>query len=250
MIAQAGFTVMAQAEVAAHGNLAVFNLHNNAAACAETAVALVLACAKSTVVADQDLRGGRWTTRYSAAPQLVLSGRTAVVLGRGEIGRRVTPVLEALGMSVAEIGRTNAADLDDALSGAAVLVMALPGTPSTAGIIDDHRLDLLAPGAIVVNVGRAGQIDEQALYHRLADGRLGGAGIDVWSIEPTIEETDKIVIPSTLPFHELDNVVMSPHKAGWLPHGDTSKFEDLAAVLNALNRGVEPPNRVDVDHGY
>ncbi len=277
LITQAGFTAAARAAVSGL-DLAVHNLHHNSTACAETAAALMLACAKFTCVADRDLRVGKWTTRYAATPQLVLRGRTAVLLGYGAIGSTLAPVCAALGMDVIGVKRTISGDrangplrralpeddrqrpggvrivtsgqLDDVLPLADVLVMALPATEETDALIGARELDLLPAGAIVVNVGRAGQIDEVALHERLVSGRVAGAGIDVWPIEPRIEEHDLVTMPSVLAFHELDNVVLSPHKAGWLAHDDESRSIELASMLNALLRGEDLPNRVDVSAGY
>lgn len=262
--AQAGFTPTARAGVLSRAGISVHNLHHNAAACAESAVALMLACAKNVVVADADLRAGRWDTRYSPEPQRVLRGSTAVIVGFGSIGRAVAPVCDALGMHVTGVRRSVVGDrdaarklevvgterLDDVLHGADVMIITLPSTPETDSMIGAEQLDLLAEDAIVVNVGRAGQIDEQALYERLVSGRIGGAGLDVWPIEPTIEQVARVTMPSKLPFHELPNVVMSPHKAGWLPHDDTSKFQALAEILNCIAAGLDPPNKVNPVIGY
>lgn len=260
--AQAGFTPVARAGVMSRDGIQVHNLHHNAAASAESAIALMLAAAKFTVSADTDLRAGRWTTRYSETPQLVLRGATAVIVGFGSIGRAVAPVCVALGMRTIGVRRTDrepgavdvtvvgADQLDEVLRGADVVIMTLPSTPETENIIGAHQLDLLNDSAIVVNVGRAGQMDEEALYSKLVDGSIAGAGLDVWPIEPTTEQAARVTMPSSLPFHELSNVVMSPHKAGWLPHDDTSKLEALAEILNCIARGTEPPNRVDVELGY
>jgi len=262
--AQAGFTPTARDGVMSRGDMSVHNLHHNAAACAETAVALMLACAKKTVVADTDLRAGGWETRYSAEPQRVLRDAKAVIVGFGAIGRAVAPVCVSLGMRVTGVRRTSASatrsldnlevvgvdQLDEALRGADVMIIALPSTPETDGIIGATQLDLLADRAIVVNVGRAGQIDEQALHDRLVSGHISGAGLDVWPIEPTIEQATRVTMPSKLPFQDLKSVVMSPHKAGWLPHDDTSKFAALAEILNAIAAGEDPPNKVNIELGY
>jgi phosphoglycerate dehydrogenase-like enzyme len=263
VIPQAGFTAAARAAVEARPGLAVHNLHNNAIACAETAVSLMLACAKRTCEADADLRQGRWTTRYSSVPQRVLAGTTAVVLGYGSIGRAISPVCRAMGMDVIGVRRSDSDEgadaevdvvptsrLHEVLPRADVLLMALPATMETDGIIGQKELSMLPNGAIVVNVGRAGQIDERALFAELQSQRLGGAGLDVWPTEPTIEQPDTVTPPSALPFHELDNVVMSPHKAGWLALDDGSKAEALAEILNAIRARKTVPNRVDVDVGY
>lgn len=266
LIPQAGFTASAQNVLKGHSGLAVHNLHHNAAACAETAVGLMLACAKFTCTADKDLRKGNWSTRYSAVPQMVLSGRTVVILGYGSIGRAVAPVCLALAMNVIGVRReppsSDSATIErgvrvvgsdqllDVLLGADVLIMALPDTPATRDLVGESELDQLPNHAIVVNVGRAQQINERALYDRLTSGQLGAAGIDVWPIEPTIEQRDLVTMPSTLAFHTLDNVVLSPHKAGWLPHDDEARHEAIAAALNAMARGEDLPNRVDISAGY
>jgi phosphoglycerate dehydrogenase-like enzyme len=236
--------------------LAVYNLHHNAAAVAEMALALVLACAKCIVPMDRDLRAGDWRARYGADPGLTLGGRRALVLGYGAIGRRVGALLGALGLEVTGVASTGRAgvravdDLDALLPAADVLAVALPATEATDGLIGAERLRLLPAQAIVVNVGRARVVDEGALYNALASGALHSAGMDVWYRYPRDASERGSTLPATQPFHELANVVMSPHRAG---HGDAVerlRGEHLAAVLRDLARGLEPASRVNLAAGY
>ena len=88
----------------------------------------------------------------------------------------------------------------------------MPLTPDTQGIIGDKQLRAMKPSAILVNVSRAQLVDEDALYDALAQGRLAGAALDVWYRYPTgLDPT----LPARRPFHELPNVLMTPHVSGW-----------------------------------
>jgi phosphoglycerate dehydrogenase-like enzyme len=133
-----------------------------------------------------------------------------------------------------------------------VLVLALPSTPETIGLIGRAELDLLPGRAVVVNAGRAASIDERALYEALASHRLLAAGLDVWYRYPESRDRAQGVAPAHFPFHHLDNVVMSPHRAGGLGVGDVedARVDALAALLNAATRGEPVPNRVDLEAGY
>ena len=205
-------------------HIAVHNLHHNAVAAAEMAVTLMLAAAKFIVPIDRTFRAHDWTPRYQPNPAVLLEGKTALILGYGAIGQRVAHLCRALGMRVMAIRRRVTAPshdviyppdaLHDLLPQANVLIICLPHTPETIGMIGESELALLPPGAILVNVGRGPIVDEAALYHALRDGTLHSAGLDVWYNYPTDEAARSHTAPSTYPFHELDNVVMSPHRAG------------------------------------
>jgi phosphoglycerate dehydrogenase-like enzyme len=142
--------------------------------------------------------------------------------------------------------------LHSLLPGADALVIALPLTPETEGLIGREELALLPPKAVLVNVGRGPIVDEEALYKALCDGTLHAAGLDVWYNYPEDDASRSNTPPSAHPFHGLDNVVMSPHRAGT---GGAEEIEQrrmahLARLLNAAAAGEEMPNRVDLDVGY
>ena len=267
--------------------LAVHNLHHNAAATAEGALGLLLAAARRLVVADQALRQGDWRIRYEACGSPILAGKTALVLGYGAIGQRVARALAALDVEVLAVRRRvrpddpphvhPVAELDALLPRAQVVIVCLPETAETRGLLDARRLGLLPQGALLVNVGRGPVIDEEALFNALRDGHLGGAGIDVWyrypkSPQPVGGEPEQFTcsgegaserppetkrederqgtLPSAFPFHELETVVLSPHRAA---HGDVNedlRWRAVGELLQRLASGQPLPHRVDLAAGY
>jgi phosphoglycerate dehydrogenase-like enzyme len=140
--------------------------------------------------------------------------------------------------------------LSDLLPETQALLICLPHTPQTAGLIGARELSLLPPSAIVVNVGRGAVVDEAALYSALSTSNLFAAGLDVWYTYPETEDSRTRTAPSSLPFHELDNVVMSPHRAGATDETDRLRAQHLAKLLNAAAGGGPMPNRVDLELGY
>jgi phosphoglycerate dehydrogenase-like enzyme len=102
-------------------------------------------------------------------------------------------------------------ELDRMLPQCDTVLIACALAPETRGLIDARRLALLKPGTLVINVGRAAIVDEDALYDALKDGHLGGAALDVWWQYPTAAEPNRR--PSRRPFHELPNVLMTPHSS-------------------------------------
>ncbi|MBU1049333.1 hydroxyacid dehydrogenase, partial [Candidatus Bipolaricaulota bacterium] len=245
-------------------DLAVYNLHHNASSASELAIALLLAAAKSLIPVDQTFRMHDWRSRYDGAPTLLLDGKTAVILGFGAIGSRIARACHALGMNVHAIRRrvdeantkpvqTHSPEvLFDLLPLADVLIVALPLTPETEGLIGAAELKMLPPSCVLVNIARGGIIDEGALYLALRERRIAAAGIDVWYNYPPAPESRSNTPPSRFPFHELDNVVMSPHRGGafQLEELEQRRMADLAQTLNAIARGESVPHRVDLHAGY
>ncbi|MEQ1822253.1 MAG: NAD(P)-dependent oxidoreductase [Fimbriimonadaceae bacterium] len=249
--------------------ISVHNLHHNAPETAELAMALLLACSKRLIPMDRALRKGDWSPRYDSTQAIRLDGRTAVIVGFGEVGHRIG--LACLGLGMRVIGHRSRlspsqdgvemrgpTDLKTSLREADVLVLALPHTSQTSGMIGPAELALLKPGAILINIARAGLVDEEALYFALKEGRLRAAGLDVWYRYPesdaakgymgyaAISDSARSTPPSTFPFHELDNVVMSPHRGGTSADVEAARVKALADLLNAPEIG----NRVDLSRGY
>lgn len=244
--------------------IAVYNLHHNASLTAELALALLFGAAKFILPFDREFRQNDWSRRYQPNPSVVLEGKTILVLGFGEIGKRIGRVCHALGMRVLAVRRrpelpggvefpvdiygTNG--LDQLLPQTHVLMVALPATPETDGLIGMEQLRGMPPGGILVNVGRGAIVDQQALFDALRDGHLTAAGLDVWYNYPGNEAERRNTPPATLPFHELENVIMSPHRGGQTRETETLRMKALAELLNAIARGGPVPNRVDVEAGY
>lgn len=244
-------------------HITAHTLHDNAPAVAEMAVALLLAAAKRLVPIDGELRRGDWTSRYASVPSLGLASRHAVVLGYGAIGRPVAACCAALGMHVTAVRQAPGhmitdsgiivrpgSDLTKVVAGAAALMVTVPLTDATRGMVDRSVLESLADDAIVVNVGRGPTIDEQALFEALERGTIGGAGIDVWYAYPENDTDVTSVLPSRYPFHSLPQVVMSPHRASEVARSESLRMAGLVTTLNALARGEPAPHPVDVEAGY
>lgn len=152
--------------------------------------------------------------RYTARQ---LAGQRVVVVGLGQVGKRAAGVFAALGAEVWGVGRDDGSydlpvgqrmigmsELDQALAGAGAVVLCCPLTPKTEGLLDERRLRLLPPGAVVVNIARGPVIDEPGLIRVLEDGHLGGACLDVFAQEP---------LPADSPLWDMDRVIVSPHSA-------------------------------------
>ena len=242
-------------------HIAVHNLHHNAAATAEYAVALLLAAAKFIVPVDRQLRSNDWSPRYAPSRSIGLAGKTALIVGYGQIGQRVGRVCAALGMTViatrrnrleqddvAEVYATS--DLSKLLPRANVIIITAPLTPETKDLIGERELAWLPHGAILVNVGRGLIVNEAALFLALKTGQLAAAGLDVWYQYPKDEASRSNTPPSAYPFHELANVVLSPHRGGDEVGIDTQRMAELAELLNRAARGEALFNRVDIGAGY
>lgn len=127
----------------------------------------------------------------------------------------------------------------------------LPLTEKTLGWIGEPELALLPREAVLVNVARAAIVDELALFMALKEGRLAAAGLDVWYRYPPADARDN-TLPSKFPFHELDNLVMSPHRGGAYRHPENEelRMRALAESLGAAARGEPMPHAVDLEAGY
>ena len=245
--------------------VSVFNLHHNAAHAAELTLTLLMAVAKRVVPADRALRAGDWRVRYGSDQGELIAGKTALILGYGAIGQRVARLCQGIGMRVLAIRRSGGSTeapgtheiygpekLHALLPRANALIVCLPLTTDTEGLIGGAELALLPRGAILVNIGRAAIIDEAALFEALRSGGLGGAGLDVWYNYPESEADRAYTRPTSYPLHELDNVVMTPHLGGAFG-GDSVealRVTALAQLLNSLAAGVASPKPVDLDLGY
>ena len=244
--------------------LAVHNLHHNAALTAEMAMALLLAAVKSVLPCDRALRQNDWRPRYNPPPAISLEGKTALILGFGQVGQRIGRACHALGMQVLAVRRQaerpipveypvelySPATLPQLLPRAQVLLVALPATSATEGLLGEGELALMPRGAVLVNVGRGAIVEQAALYAALTSGQLGAAGLDVWYNYPHSQAEWVNTPPADYPFHTLDNVVLSPHRAGASMETESLRMTHLAELLNAIARGEPIPNRVNVQAGY
>jgi len=239
--------------------LKVYNLHHNAAATAEKAIELLMAVAKLTVVNDRSMRSGLWSPRFDTSDALQLDGRSVLVLGYGEIGKRVAKVCSALGMKVSAVKRRTGQLVDSEvkvfeqsafsrlISESEVLMVCAPLTPETEGLVNRAALESMPKEGIVVNIGRGPIIEEEALYDCLRSGHLHGAGLDVWWQYPN---SNSDTAPSKFPFQELYNVVMSPHNGGTVVGTESSRMAALSELVRGIHNSDSGLRPINVELGY
>jgi phosphoglycerate dehydrogenase-like enzyme/ASC-1-like (ASCH) protein len=259
-----GIAPETRALLAEFPHVAVHNLHHNAAPTAELAIALLLAAVKLIIPYDSKLRQHDWTMRYNRpGPSLLLEGKTALILGYGAIGRRVAATCRGMGMTTLAIKRQVEQPSDQIaneiyavealhalLPRADVLLICLPLTPETENLIGAQELALLPVNSVLVNIGRGRIVDQGALYTALRDGRLHSAGIDVWYNYPPDKDSRAQTPPADYPFHELENVVMSPHRGGDTYETERLRMSHLSRLLNRIIEEKPVPNSVDLEKGY
>ena len=261
IVPYAGVRERVRRAVAGRPRLTLHNSHFNAPFVAQHAVALLLSCAARIGRYDRALRAGAWDG--DDGPLSVhLAGRRALLLGYGAIGRAVAPMLQGLGMEVEALRRRpdpgrggvrerGAHELLAALGEAHAVVVSLPATPATEGLLGEEAFGALRPGALVVNVGRGAVIDEEAAWGALQEGRLGGLGLDVWWRYPDDTSARATTLPAHRPFHRHPDVVLSPHRANAVSDWRRASVRDVLATLAAIVSGRDPQrNRVDVEAGY
>lgn len=186
------------------------------------------------------LLADRHARRWDHYPTDELPGATLLVTGLGAIGREVARLGEAFGMRV--IGtRRGKGDLDELLPEADAIVVTLPLTDETRGLIGRDRFARMRDGAIFVNVGRGGVVDEEALVAALQSGKLRGAALDVFASEP---------LPADSLLWELENVILSPHTAALSVKENERIVELFSENLRHYLAGEELLSRIRPDVFY
>ena len=183
----------------------------NTISAAELTMALLLAVARRVTVADRSIRQGRW--ERSSLQGVELRGKTLGVIGAGRIGWEVAKRCRAFGMDVVVYDPYLAADrvderhlhlvsLDRLIESADVITLHVPLNAETRGLIGESTLARMKKGAFVLNVSRGGVVDETALAEALNNGRIAGAGLDVYEHEPLSPDS---------PLLDAPNLVLTPH---------------------------------------
>ncbi|GAA1141732.1 phosphoglycerate dehydrogenase [Kribbella jejuensis] len=221
---------------------------SNIVSAAELAVALLLASARRVPAANESLKKGEWKrSKYSGVE---LFEKTVGIVGLGKIGVLVAQRLAAFGMNViaydpyVQAGRAaqmgvRLASLDELLAASDFISVHLPKTPETIGLIGDEQLHKVKPEVIIVNAARGGIVDEQALYSALKEGRVAGAGLDVFASEPCTDS----------PLFEFENVVVTPHLGASTDEAQEKAGIAVAKSVRLALSGELVPDAVNVQGG-
>jgi D-3-phosphoglycerate dehydrogenase len=221
---------------------------SNIVSAAELAIALLLASARFVSPAHAALRNGKWArSKYTGAE---LFEKTLGIVGFGRIGQLVAHRMQAFGMNViaydpylqpARAAQLNVelVELDELLKRSDFITIHLPKTKETANLIGEEALKKVKPQVRIINAARGGVLDETALYNAIKEGRVAGAGLDVYATEPCTDS----------PLFELDEVVATPHLGA-----STDEAQERAGIAVAVSvrkalGGELVPDAVNVKGG-
>ncbi len=215
---------------------------------ADMTMALLLAVPRRLAEGERLARSGTWA---GWSPTFMLgyrvSGKRLGIVGMGRIGQAVARRARGFNISIhyhnrnrvhpeieQELEASHWEDLDQMLAHMDLISINCPQTPETFHLLSAERLELLQPHAVIVNTARGGIIDEAALAERLADGRIAGAGLDVYEREPAIH--DRLL--------RLDNVTLAPHLGSATAEGRIAMGEKVLINIKMFADGHSPPDKV------
>jgi D-3-phosphoglycerate dehydrogenase / 2-oxoglutarate reductase len=212
-------------------------------AVAEHTMALLLALARQVPMADAGLRKGEWLKKKLEGFEL--NGKTLGVIGMGRIGSGVAARAAAFGvksigydpqLSNEEITKRGATpvSLEELLAKADIVTIHVPLTPETRGLLNADRLATMKPSAVIVCTARGNVIDETALLAALDSGKLAGAALDVFSVEPVVDS----------PLVKHPKVVCTPHVAAQTLEAQERAARDIAEEILTVLKGEKPRWRV------
>ena len=221
---------------------------SNIVSAAELAVALLLSAARNIVPANLALKNGEWKrSKYNGVE---LSEKTVGIVGLGRIGVLVAQRLSAFGVKLiaydpyvqparaAQIG-VRLVPLDELMRESDFITVHLPKTAETAGLIGEEQLKLAKPTMYLINAARGGIVDEDALYRAISEGRVAGAGLDVYAKEPCTDS----------PLFGLETVVATPHLGASTDEAQEKAGISVAKSVRLALAGELVPDAVNVQGG-
>ena len=223
---------------------------------AEHVIGVTIALARQLPAALRAQAAHRWAQADIEGPEIdvrTLHGQRMGIVGLGAIGSELVAIAAPFGFRITAIRRTAGSPppgveavwsperLHDLLAQSDVVVIAAPHTPQTKRLIGGAEVDRIKRGALLINVARGKMIDDDAVVSALRDGRLGGAALDVFSVEP---------LPASSPYWDLPNVIVTPHTSGAMLDYWTPLVALFSENLRRFERGDSLLNVVDTTSGY
>ncbi|MCK5037776.1 MAG: hypothetical protein KAS16_01640 [Thermoplasmata archaeon] len=252
-------------EVNEDRELILVNGHGNTYYTAQNTVAILLALLFKLVPHHNWMMEGRWRTGDEEGEATPLRHRRIGLLGYGHLNSKVHRFLANFEVDFSVLKRSwnrmehdiptpinkfDDTQLHEFLKEIDILIIGLPQTTDTKALIGERELELLGPDGILINVSRGRIVDEEALFNALKDENIAGAGLDVWyeyRPEPDAEERK---YPYSFPFHELDNIVMSPHRC-YSPFDSLERWDEVVENIKKVDAGrTDFINIVDLKRGY
>lgn len=209
--------------------------------------ALLLALTTSLPAYQADVQAGSWQAQTHFCmldhPISELAGKTLGIVGYGELGRAVAQVAESFGMRVLVAQRRGSSGqqpgrvtLDELLAQSDVVSLHVPLAGNTRNLIGERELALMQPHALLINTARGGLVEEQPLANALREGRLGGAGVDVLTVEPPRDGNPLLAA-------DIPNLIVTPHTAWASREARQRLLDEIGLNIQAFQQG-EDRNRV------
>lgn len=244
-------------------DLIVCNSHINAAEVAEYAITLLFAVAKNIIPNDRELRKGDWKFAFGGpSPNIEIRNKTCLILGLGNIGSEIAKRLKGFDVTIyaaTRSGTSKHANLAEKLvkidqvkplvEESDFVILSLPHTPDSEGLVNEDFISWMKPSSILVNISRGPIVEEKALFDALQRNKIRGAGLDVWWQYPK-KWRGKGEPPTEMPFQELDNLVASPHRAGYSENTEREYFQFAGENILRFIQGETPLNIIDPNRGY
>lgn len=205
----------------------------NSNAVAEMAIGMAVSVLRMTPLLQNDLRSGIWD-ESSRGRSMLIGGKKVGIVGNGNVSKAIQKLLSSWSVDISYTNSSSSEDeLDKIMRGSDIIFLTCPLTDTTEGMITAERIAMMKRTAIVVNVARGAVVDEDALYGALKDGKIHGAGLDVFVEEP---EYGSKLPDSIERFVSLDNTFVVPHLAGSsLESGNTlgqMVYDDLQSCID------------------
>jgi len=227
----------------------LINGHGHSYFVAQHAVALLLTFMNKTILHHQWMKQGKWRTGDKEAASIPLRFRKVGLLGYGAINKKILKMLQGFNIEfsilrkhwekqneqlITPVKKFTQYQVNEFCDEIDILLIAIPLTSKTKDLIGKEQLNLLGKEGILINVGRGEIINELALYNALKDKTITGAAIDVWYNYSPDEDTDGKKYPYNYPFHELDNIILSPHRSN-SPFIDLLRWDEVIENLSRLS---------------
>lgn len=246
-------------------DVVLVNGHGNTYFTAQHAVALLLALMNKVVPHHNWMVEGFWRRGDSHGKSKPLRYRNIGLLGYGAVNQKVHKFLSGFNVNFficrnswegetedlpTPVRKYVTSQLKEFLQEVDTLIIAVPQTPNTLGLIGQDELELLGNDGVVVNIARGLVIDEEALFNVLSEKKIAGAAIDVWYEYRPEPDVINRKFPFHKRFHELDNIVLSPHR-GASPMDDLERWNEVIENITRFAQGrTDFLNMVDLERGY
>jgi len=233
-------------------DITLVNGHGNTYFTSQHAVALLLSLSNKIIPHHNWMKEGQWRKGDADAQSIPLRDREIGLLGYGAINTKVHQFLsnftvnfhvlkrdwkrERVDNYPTEITKYTSEQLHEFLTAIDILIIAIPSTSQTRGLIGKKELELLGKDSLLVTVARGEVIDEESLYNALKEKTITGAGIDVWYNYRPEPDAEGKKFPSKFPFYELDNVILSPHR-GASPMNDLQRWNEVIENITRVVKG-------------